>query len=46
MNGRVVAEYKAEGNAVSVDVTGMAQGAYYVRVVSDNTSAVRKLIVR
>ncbi len=46
MNGRTVAEYKAQGSEMRVNVSDMAKGAYYVRVVGDNTNAIRKLVVR
>ena len=47
MSGRVV--YNANINAgepTTIDLTGIAAGAYFVRVVSDKTSKVEKLIVR
>lgn len=47
MNGRVV--YSADVNAgqpYTIDLSGVAAGAYFVRVVTDNACKVEKLIVR
>ena len=46
MNGREVAHYQTTGTSLDIDVTKLAQGAYFVRVVNEQTTAVRKLIVR
>ena len=49
MNGRTVAsdEMNCSGDCTKqMTVSGLAQGAYYVRVVGDNVNMVRKLIVR
>ncbi len=49
MNGRVVASdsMSCEGDCTkSVEVSGLAQGAYFVRVNGENLSIVRKLIVK
>ena len=44
-SGRTVSRMTVDGRA-TVDLTGMAKGAYYVRAVSENGTAVRKLIVK
>jgi|GEM_PF-1190577 len=49
MNGRTVATETLECSAdctKTLDVDGLAQGAYFVRITSDNLNMVRKLIVR
>ncbi|MBR1765928.1 MAG: T9SS type A sorting domain-containing protein, partial [Bacteroidales bacterium] len=30
----------------TIDLTGLAQGAYFVRIATEQTTAIRKLIVR
>ena len=45
LNGREVYSTTANGT-VTVDVTGYAQGAYFVRIAGENTVAIRKLIVK
>ena len=45
MNGRTV--YSQSGsNEFKIDVSSLAQGAYFVRVTSEQQTAVRKLIVK
>lgn len=54
LGGRVVGEYAAGQHASSragqqsltIDLTGFAKGAYFVRVVSNGGSSVQKLIVK
>lgn len=46
MNGRVAGEWTAKGGELTIDVTGLSQGAYFVRVTGDQGTAIRKLIVR
>lgn len=49
MNGRTVTSETMEcaGDCVKeMDVEGLAQGAYFVRITSDDASVVRKLVVR
>jgi hypothetical protein len=47
MNGREVQTIKHSDNqAITIDVTGMAQGAYFVRITGERVNAIRKLIVR
>ena len=45
MNGRTVFSEKAVGK-LTIDLGGMAQGAYFVRITGENTTAIRKLIVK
>ena len=45
MNGRTVFSEKAVGK-LTIDLNGMAQGAYFVRITGENTTAIRKLIVK
>ena len=48
MNGRVVTTVETQPAAsdITIDVTNMAQGAYFVRIVGEQVNAIRKLIVR
>ena len=47
MNGREVQTIKHSGNqAMTIEVSGMAQGAYFVRITGEKVNAIRKLIVR
>ena len=46
MNGRESGKWKVEGGKLTIDVTGYAQGAYFVRITGDRVNAIRKLIVR
>jgi len=49
MNGRTLTSETMECSsdcAKTIDVDGLAQGAYFVRITSDNLNMVRKLIVR
>ena len=47
MNGRQINQWSVEnGESVTVDVSNLSQGAYFVRVVGDRVNAIRKLIVR
>ncbi len=46
MNGRVVYQTNTTSTTVTVDVTELSQGAYFVRVVSGTQTAVRKLVVK
>ncbi|MBP3739934.1 MAG: fibronectin type III domain-containing protein [Bacteroidales bacterium] len=45
LNGREVLRQQADGTA-TIDVSTLAKGAYYVRVVNGQATAVRKLIVK
>ena len=45
LNGREV--YKANANSsLTIDLTGYAKGAYFVRITGERTAAIRKLIVK
>lgn len=44
--GRESGKWNAENGRLTIDLSGYAAGAYYVRVVTANGTAVRKLIVR
>ena len=46
MNGRRVAGYTTMDSELTINVSDLAQGAYFVRVTGDNHTAVRKLIVK
>ena len=46
MNGRKAGEWKVTDGSLTIDVTEMAQGAYFVRIVGEQVNAIRKLIVR
>ena len=46
MNGRVSGEWKVENGEITLDLTGYAQGAYFVRIVGEQQNAIRKLIVK
>ena len=46
LTGRTVATYNVANGASTVDISQLQAGAYFVRIVSDGTSAVRKLIVK
>lgn len=46
MNGRVCGEWHAENSKLSIDLTSMAKGAYFVRITGEKTNAIRKLIVK
>ncbi len=45
LNGREV--YKANANnTLTIDLTGYAKGAYFVRIMGERTTAIRKLVVK
>jgi len=46
MNGRVNGEWKVENDEITIDLTGYAQGAYFVRITGEQQNAIRKLIVK
>ena len=46
MNGRAMGEYTANDNTLTIDLTGYAQGAYFVRITGEQVNAIRKLIVK
>ena len=46
MNGRTVSRQTTANYQLSIDVSNLAQGAYFVRVTGNRQTAVRKLIVR
>ena len=46
LNGRVSGVWRTEDGKLTVDVSGMVKGAYFVRIVTEKGCAVRKLIVR
>lgn len=46
MNGRAISEFRILKSEFSFDVSGMSQGAYFVRITSDQGSVIRKLIIR
>ena len=46
MNGRTVSKLTTVNSELNIDVSTLAQGAYFVRVTGERQTAVRKLIVR
>ena len=46
MNGRTVGSWQLTDGSVTFDVSTLAKGAYFVRVTGEQSTAVRKLIVR
>ena len=46
LNGRVSGEWRVESGELTIDVSGYAKGAYFVRITGERTTAVRKLVVR
>jgi chitodextrinase len=46
MNGRESGKWKVESGKLTIDVTGYAQGAYFVRITGERVNAIRKLIVK
>ena len=46
MNGRVSGEWRVENGKLTIDVTEMVQGAYFVRIVGEQINTIRKLIVK
>ena len=46
LNGRKSGEWRVESTEMTIDLTGYAQGAYFVRIVGEQGAAVRKLIVK
>ena len=46
MNGRKNREWTVKEGKETFDVSTLAPGAYFLRIVTDRTSAVRKLIVK
>ena len=45
MNGRTVFSEKTV-SSITIDLGGMAKGAYFVRITGENSSAIRKLIMK
>ena len=49
MNGREVytqALKQSSNQTITIDVSSMSQGAYFVRITGDRVNAIRKLIVK
>ena len=46
LNGRASGKWTVDSGKVELDLSGMAQGAYFVRVTGERQTVVRKLIVR
>ncbi len=46
LNGREVKKAAIDNEHTTISLDGMAQGAYFVRIVGEQTNAIRKLIVR
>ena len=46
MNGRESGKWVAVEGTLTIDVSGYAQGAYFVRITGEKVNAIRKLIVR
>ena len=46
MNGRTVISAQAFGSSVTLSLTDLAQGAYFVRIVGEHQNVIRKLVIR
>ena len=46
LNGRAVNTWTTESNTMTIDLSAVPQGAYFVKVVSRGSVSVRKLIVK
>ena len=46
LNGRTVMQQQGNAASYRFDVSNLAAGAYFVRLTGENTSAVKKLIVK
>ncbi|MCR5445406.1 MAG: fibronectin type III domain-containing protein [Bacteroidales bacterium] len=46
LNGRTCGNWKVESDQLVIDLRGFARGAYFVRVTGENTSIIRKLVLR
>lgn len=46
LNGRRRGEWRTESGELTIDVSGMVRGTYFVRIVGERSCAVRKLMVR
>lgn len=46
LNGRTVARYDVVNTEMEINVANLTKGAYFVRIVSPNGTAVRKLVVK
>jgi hypothetical protein len=46
MNGRENGKWTVSDGTLTIDVSQMSQGAYFVRIVGEQVNAIRKLIVR
>ncbi|MBR6441265.1 MAG: T9SS type A sorting domain-containing protein, partial [Bacteroidales bacterium] len=46
LNGRRCGQWKTTAESMTIDLTGYAQGAYFVRIVGEQGTVVRKLIVK
>lgn len=46
LNGRECGQWTADGASLTIDVSTLPRGAYFLRIVSAGSAAVRKLVVR
>ena len=46
LNGRTHGTYTANGSELTIDLSDIARGTYFVRITGENLSVVRKLLVR
>ncbi len=46
MNGRTVRDFEAATDNLRIDISDLAQGAYFVRITDGGTNTIRKLIVK
>ena len=46
LNGRQNGQWQVENGELTIDVSAMAKGAYFVRIAGESTVAVRKLVVK
>ncbi len=46
MNGREVKRERTSGSVLTMDISSLSQGAYFVRLTGERVNAIRKLIVK
>ena len=46
LNGREGASWRVTDGAITLDVSELVRGTYFLRIVTDSTTVVRKLIIK
>ncbi len=46
MNGRTIGQWQATESSLTIDVSSMSKGTYFVRVTGEQATVVRKLVVK